>query len=60
MTTSQIPAADAGPGVDVEELGRHIAEMYRAVANRAQHTSDKYGAHTIELLAAKPTEESSR
>jgi hypothetical protein len=60
MTTSQIPAADAAPGVDAEALGRHIAEMYRAVANRAQRTSDNYGADTIELLAVKPTQESSR
>jgi len=48
MTTSQIPAADAAPGVDAEELGRHIAEMHRAVAKGAV------------LLAVKPTEESSR
>jgi hypothetical protein len=33
---------------------------YRFASNRAQHPSDKYGALTIELLAAKPTEESSR
>src|SRR3954452_10517842 len=33
---------------------------YRFASDRAQRTSDKYGAHTIELLAVKPTEESSR
>jgi arsenite methyltransferase len=37
MITSQIPAADAASGVDAEELGRHIAEMYRAVANGTVH-----------------------
>src|SRR3954453_7691966 len=31
MTTSQIPTIDAG------ELARHIAQMYRAVANEAVH-----------------------
>ena len=46
MTTSQPPAIDAAPGVDADELARHIAEMYRDVANE----SDKYGAHTIELV----------
>jgi arsenite methyltransferase len=35
MTTSQSPAADAAPGVDADELARHIAEMYRDVANEA-------------------------
>src|SRR3954471_1743994 len=35
MTTSQIPATDAAPGVDADELARHIAEMYRDVANEA-------------------------
>ena len=35
MTTSQIPPTDAGPSVDPEELARHIAEMYRNVANEA-------------------------
>ena len=37
MITSQIPAADAASGVDAEELGRHIAEMYRAIANGTVH-----------------------
>src|SRR6266487_3734086 len=35
MTTSQIPATHAAPGVDANELARHIAEMYRDVANEA-------------------------
>src|SRR3954451_1478823 len=35
MTASQIPATDATLGVDPEELARHIAEMYRDVANEA-------------------------
>ena len=33
---------------------------YRFASERAQRTSDKYGAHTIELLAVKPAEETSR
>src|SRR3954449_11208030 len=37
MTSSQIPATDATLGVDPEELARHIAEMYRDVANEAIH-----------------------
>src|SRR3954451_6776809 len=37
MTASQIPATDATLGVDPEELARHIAEMYRDVANEAVH-----------------------
>jgi arsenite methyltransferase len=35
VTPSQIPATDAAPGVDADELARHIAEMYRDVANEA-------------------------
>ena len=37
MTTSQSPATHAAPGVDADELARHIAEMYRDVANEAVH-----------------------
>jgi arsenite methyltransferase len=37
MTTSQVPGAEAAPGVDAEELARHIAAMYRDVANEAIH-----------------------
>jgi arsenite methyltransferase len=37
MTTSQISETDAAPGVDADELARHIAEMYRDVANEALH-----------------------
>ena len=32
---------------------------YRFASDRAQRTSDKYGAHTIELLAVKPAAETS-
>jgi hypothetical protein len=32
MTTSQSPTTDAAPGVDPEDLARHVAQMYRAVA----------------------------
>jgi arsenite methyltransferase len=37
MTTSQIRARDAAPGVDADELARHIAQMYRDVADEAVH-----------------------
>jgi arsenite methyltransferase len=37
MTTSQVPVPDAAPGVDADELVRHIAQMYRDVANEAAH-----------------------
>src|SRR3954469_13466910 len=37
MPTSQIPPTAAAPGVDADELARHIAEMYRDVANEAVH-----------------------
>src|SRR5207248_9287394 len=33
---------------------------YRFASERARGTSEKYGAHTIELLAVKPTDEMSR
>src|SRR3954449_3311966 len=48
MTSSQIPATDATLGVDPEELARHIAEMYRDVANEA--VDDLY-SHTGRGLA---------
>src|SRR5437764_4275485 len=35
MTTSQIPTTGAAGAVDVDELARRIAEMYRDVANEA-------------------------
>ena len=37
MTTSPIPATHAAPGVDPDELDRHVAQMYRDVANEAVH-----------------------
>lgn len=37
MTTSPSPQTDAAPGVDADELARHIAEMYRDVANETVH-----------------------
>jgi SAM-dependent methyltransferase len=37
MTNSQSPGTDAAPGVDADELARHIADMYRDVANEAVH-----------------------
>jgi arsenite methyltransferase len=45
-------------GLELRAVQRNSA--YRFASDRAQRTSDKYGAHTIELLAVKPTEESSR
>ncbi len=33
---------------------------YHFASERAQGTADKYGAHTIELLATKPTQETSK
>src|SRR4051812_21958870 len=35
MTTSQIPTTGAAGAVDLDELARHIAEMYRDVAHEA-------------------------
>jgi len=37
MTTPQSPTADAAPGVDPAELARHVAQMYRDVADEAVH-----------------------
>src|SRR5882724_9527910 len=37
MSTPQIPTTDAATGVDPDELARHIAQMYRDVANEAVH-----------------------
>jgi SAM-dependent methyltransferase len=47
---------------DIEAAGLELRTVrtnpaYRFASERAQRTSDKYGAHTIELLAVKPTEE---
>jgi hypothetical protein len=48
----------AGAGLELRTVRTNPA--YRFASERAQRTSDKYGAHTIELLAVKPTEEGSR
>jgi arsenite methyltransferase len=48
----------AAAGLELRTIRNNPA--YRFARERAQRTSDKYGAHTIELLAVKPTEESSR
>ena len=45
-------------GLELRTVQRNSA--YSFASKRAQRTSDKYGAHTIELLAVKRTEESSR
>ncbi len=47
MTTSQIPTVQS-----------NLA--YRFASERAQDTSDKCGAHTVELLAVEPIKEVSK
>jgi arsenite methyltransferase len=42
-------------GLELRTVRRNSA--YGFASERAQRTSDKYGAHTIELLAVKPTQE---
>jgi arsenite methyltransferase len=48
----------AAAGLELRTVRTNPA--YRFAKERAKRTSDKYGAHTIELLAVKPTEELSR
>jgi arsenite methyltransferase len=48
----------AAAGLELRSVQRNGA--YRFASERAQRTSDKYGAQTIELLAVKATEETSR
>jgi arsenite methyltransferase len=48
----------AAAGLELRTIRTNPA--YRFASDRAQRTSDKYGAHTIELLAVNPTEEISR
>jgi arsenite methyltransferase len=48
----------AAAGLELRTVQRNRA--YRFASERAQRTSDKYGAHTIELLAVKPTQETSK
>ena len=48
----------AAAGLELRTVQRNRA--YRFASERAQGTSDKYGAHTIELLAVKSTEELSK
>lgn len=45
-------------GLELRTVRRNSA--YRFASERAQRTSDKYGAHSLELLAVKPAEESSK
>ncbi|HEY8315825.1 MAG TPA: methyltransferase domain-containing protein [Gaiellaceae bacterium] len=45
-------------GLELRTVRRNSA--YRFASERAQRTSDKYGARTIELLAVKPTQETSK
>jgi ubiquinone/menaquinone biosynthesis C-methylase UbiE len=45
-------------GLELRTVQRNSA--YRFASERAQRTSDKYGAHTIELLAVKSTQETSK
>jgi arsenite methyltransferase len=48
----------AAAGLELRAVRTNPA--YRFASERAQRTSDKYGAHTIELLAVRPTGEISR
>ncbi len=48
----------AAAGLELRTVQRNDA--YRFASERAQRTSDKYAAHTIELLAVKPTRETSK
>jgi ubiquinone/menaquinone biosynthesis C-methylase UbiE len=48
----------ATTGLELRTVRRNSA--YRFASERAQRTSDKYGAQTIELLAVKPTQETSK
>lgn len=48
----------AAAGLELRTVRRNRA--YSFASERAQRTADKYGAHTIELLAVKPTEEFSK
>jgi SAM-dependent methyltransferase len=48
----------AAAGLELRSVRTNRA--YRFASRRAQATSDKYGAHAIELLAVKPSEEVSR
>ena len=45
-------------GLELRTVQRNSA--YRFASERAQRTSEKYGAQTIELLAVKPTEETAK
>ena len=62
MTSSQISATDAAPGVDAHELARHIAEMYRDVATGPSTTctsipvaaSPRHSATPSDLLDRLP------
>lgn len=45
-------------GLELRTVRRNTA--YRFASERAQRTSNKYGAQTIELLAVKPTQETSK
>jgi arsenite methyltransferase len=48
----------AASGLELRTVQRNGA--YRFASERAQRTSEKYGAQTIELLAVKPTQETSK
>jgi hypothetical protein len=55
VTQRAIATRTAAAGLDLRTVRTNPA--YRFASGRAQRTSDKYGAHAIELLAVKPTEE---
>jgi arsenite methyltransferase len=56
MTTSQTPTRDAGPGVDLDELARHVAEMYRDVANEADRDLHFHTGRTLAEALGYPTD----
>jgi hypothetical protein len=53
MTTSLTPT-DAGPVVDLDQRSRHLAEMYRDVANEAiRDVHFRTGRGLVEPLATE-------
>ena len=54
----RLPADITATGLEMRTVQGNRA--YRFASQRAQRTSDKYGAQTTELLAVKPTQETSK
>src|SRR5450755_1839434 len=49
---AQVGPAGSVTGVDIQVIQANSG--YRFISERAQRTSDKYGAHSVSLLAIKP------